>query len=250
MLTPAVADLAVDVRPQVGVVAVQRHRVERGGQPLGRHPFAEQLEALVGAERIALAREHARRVLVLALEREHAGGVREAAGNVFQQHPAQQFAVVLVVRQRDLADLGAGQRGRRQLGAQLAVADLDDVLVARVGLLHLRPHVEQLPARLSCLASRSSATRSTCLLRTRALRVVLVQHARGLRAAAGARAQAWPAPRRASCSRAPCRRSPRGSACAAAARPASGWSNGVSSPSAGCRRLVFKPCSCSRGSSA
>ncbi len=35
-----VADLAVDVGPRVGVVAVERDRVERGGQALGRHAFA------------------------------------------------------------------------------------------------------------------------------------------------------------------------------------------------------------------
>ena len=74
-----VADLAVDVGAPVGVVAVERDRVERGRQPLGRHAVGEQVEAPVGAERVALAGEHARRVLVLALEREHAGGEREAA---------------------------------------------------------------------------------------------------------------------------------------------------------------------------
>ena len=67
----------------VGVVAVQRDRIERGRQPLRRHAVGEQMEAPVGAERVAFAGEHARRVLVLALEREHAGGERKAAGHVF-----------------------------------------------------------------------------------------------------------------------------------------------------------------------
>ena len=71
-----VADLAVDVGPQIGLEAVQRHRVERGGQPLGRHVLGQQMKALVGAERVAFAGEHARRILVLALEREHATGDR------------------------------------------------------------------------------------------------------------------------------------------------------------------------------
>ena len=89
----------------VGIVAVQRHRVERRRQPLRRHAVGQQVEALVGAERVAFAGEHARRILVLALEREHAGGEREAAGHVLAQLPAQDLAVVLVARQRDLADL-------------------------------------------------------------------------------------------------------------------------------------------------
>ncbi len=71
--------------PPVGVVAVQRDRVERRRQPLRRHAVGEQVEAAVGAERVALAGEHPRRVLVLALEGEHAGGEREAPGHVLPQ---------------------------------------------------------------------------------------------------------------------------------------------------------------------
>ena len=39
----AVAHLAVDVRARVGVVAVERDRVEGGGQALGRHALGQQL---------------------------------------------------------------------------------------------------------------------------------------------------------------------------------------------------------------
>jgi hypothetical protein len=66
---------------------------------------------LVGAESIALAGEHPRRILVLALEGEDAGGIRERPGNVFASSGnLQQF------RRRhskfgsdDLADPGAGE---------------------------------------------------------------------------------------------------------------------------------------------
>jgi hypothetical protein len=103
----AIAHLAVDVGPLVGVEAVQRDRVERCGQTLRRHVAREQVEALVGAERVALAREHASRILVLALEVEHARGERELAGQVLAHTPAQKLAVVLVARERDLRHLRA-----------------------------------------------------------------------------------------------------------------------------------------------
>src|SRR5205823_1662174 len=57
-----VADLAVDVGPLVRIEAVQRHRVERRGKAFRRHVLREQMEALVGAEGVAFAREHARRI--------------------------------------------------------------------------------------------------------------------------------------------------------------------------------------------
>jgi hypothetical protein len=83
---------------------------------------------------------------VLALEGEHAAGVGERAGHVLQQQPLEDLAVVFVLRQRHLADLAAGERGVRERGADLLVANADHVLVAGVGLLHLRPHVEELLA--------------------------------------------------------------------------------------------------------
>jgi hypothetical protein len=140
-----VADLAVDVRTRVRVAAVERDRVEGGGQALGRHALGNLEEALVGAEGVALAGEHAGRVFVLALEGEHAGGVGEGAGHVLAHQELEQFALVLEARQRDLADLRAGQRLVDQAGADFLVADLHHVLVAGIGLLHVRPHRQQLP---------------------------------------------------------------------------------------------------------
>ena len=139
-----VADLAVDVRAQIGVVAVERDRVEGGGQALGRHALTHQLEAAVGAERVAFAGEHAGRVFALALEGKGAGGVGEAARHVLQHQPLEQLAVVLVRGQGDLADGGAGERPGGQRGADLLVADLHHVLVAGVGLLHVGPLRQQL----------------------------------------------------------------------------------------------------------
>ncbi len=139
-----IADLAVDVGADRRVVAVERDRVERGGQPLGRHAVGKQVEAPVGAVRVALAREHPRRVLVLALEREHAGGERKAARHVLQELPAEDFRCIVELRQRDLGYVRAGQRRRGERRANLLAADLHDVLVAGIGGLGLRPHVEQL----------------------------------------------------------------------------------------------------------
>ena len=139
-----VADLAVDVGTQRRVGAIQRHRVECGRQALGRHAFGHQLEATVGAECITFAGEHTGRVFVLALEREHAGRIREAAGQVFLHQPGQQVAVVAVIRQRDLAHAVAGERLVIQAGTDFLVADLHHMLVARVGGAQFRPGFEQL----------------------------------------------------------------------------------------------------------
>ena len=144
---PGVAHLAVDVRALVGVEAIQRDRVERGRQALGRGVLGEQLEAPVGARGVAFAGEHARRVLALALEGEHPGGVGEAARQVLAQQPAQHLAVVLPGRQRDLAHRSARQGGVAQRGAHLATADLDDVLRAVVARLDARPDLQQLAGR-------------------------------------------------------------------------------------------------------
>ena len=76
---PRGADLAVDVGPGVGVEPVERHRVEGRGQPGGRLAGGQQVEPPVGPEGVALAGEHAGRLLAVALEREDPGGEGEAA---------------------------------------------------------------------------------------------------------------------------------------------------------------------------
>ena len=80
------------------------------------------------------------------LEGEDAGSEREGPGHVFLHQEAQDFPVVGEPGQDDLADLGAGQAGRDQGGADFLVTDLDDVLVAGIGLLHVRPLRDQLGA--------------------------------------------------------------------------------------------------------
>ena len=191
------------------VVAVQRDRVERRGQPLGRHAVGQQVEAPVGAERVAFAGEHPRRILVLALEREHAGGEREAAGHVLPQLPAQDLAVVLELRQRDLRNVRAGERRRRQRGADLLVADLHDVFVAGVRGLRLRPHVEQLlrarvELRVAIGDERVEVLARPCLHSAASIAL--------RRAAAGARARCASRLPSTRDSRAPSRRSRRDSA--------------------------------------
>ena len=143
-----VADLAVDVGAHIGIVAVKRDRIEGGRQPLGRQPFADQLEAPVGAKRITFAGEHACRILALALEGEGAGGVRKRARHVVKQQPLEQLAVAFVAGQRHLAHTRARQAGGGQCGADLARlrragADGLHPLIAGVGLLEFGPLGEQ-----------------------------------------------------------------------------------------------------------
>ena len=68
-----------------GSNAVERDRVERGRQPGRRLTLGEEVETAVGARRTAFAGEHAGRVLVLALEGEHAGSEGEPAGHVLRR---------------------------------------------------------------------------------------------------------------------------------------------------------------------
>ena len=111
------ADLAVDVGAQVGVAAVERHRVERGRQPGGVAVGRQQLEAAVGAERVALAGEHPGGVLAVALEREDAGGEREVPGQVLARASSGTRSPWSVCRGRlTRADLGAGERLAGQRG--------------------------------------------------------------------------------------------------------------------------------------
>src|SRR5882724_972443 len=61
VIDTGIADFAVDIRALVRIESIERHRVERGRQALGRHVPGQEFEARVGAERIAFAREHAGR---------------------------------------------------------------------------------------------------------------------------------------------------------------------------------------------
>ena len=92
---PRRADLAVDVGPLVGIEAVERHRVEGGGQAGGRLSLGQQVEPPIGAEGVSLAGEHPGRVLAVPLEREHPGGEGEVPGQVLGPQPADQVAMVV-----------------------------------------------------------------------------------------------------------------------------------------------------------
>src|SRR6185295_15256055 len=140
-----------------------------------------------------LASEHPRRVLVLTLEREFAGSERKLARKVLAHAPAQQLAVVVVLRQRKLRHMRARKRNRRESGPNLALADLHDALVAGVLGYGPRPALQE-------------------QLRFAAQRGVLV------RGELVARARGSPATRRAGGSRGRSPRCRRGSACAAAER--------------------------------
>ena len=113
---PRGADLAVDVGALARVAPVQGDGVERGGQPGGRGVRGEQLEAAVGAERVAFPGEHPGRVLALPLEGEHPGGEREVTRQVLLPQEPQQFAVVGVPRQRHPRDHGCRTASRGSAG--------------------------------------------------------------------------------------------------------------------------------------
>ena len=101
------------------------------------------MEPPVGAERVALSREHAGGCLALALEREHACGERVAAGDVLLAEVAHEVAGIVGARQRDAGEAGAGQGVPPQRGVQLLVADRHDELVGRVLLADRRPRLEK-----------------------------------------------------------------------------------------------------------
>ena len=128
------ADLAVDVGTRIGVAAVEGDGVEGGGEAGRVVAAAEDLEATVGPRRVALAGEHPRRVLVVALEREDARGEGVVAGQVLVAPERHQLAVVGEAGERDARDRVAAERLLGQPGVDLLVAHHDDLLVAGVGL--------------------------------------------------------------------------------------------------------------------
>ena len=183
------------------IVAVQRDRVERGRQPLGRHAVGEQMEALVGAERVAFAREHPRRILVLALEREHARRERKLPGTFSRQLPAQDLAVVLVPGQRDLAHLacrtatsssapcgfpcrGSSRRIRRRRRRPASSATCRGACSTARSSLASRSAIERVecrraPPRPASASSARSCCRSRAMRRLRVRVDVIAAHAFG-----------------------------------------------------------------------
>ena len=138
------ADLAVDVGALGGVAAVERDRVERRREPGRRLTLGEHVEAAVGAGRVALAGEHARRRLGIALQREHPGGEREAPGQVLGAQEPHEVAVVL----------GAGQGDAPQLRARQALA--------RSGVRISRPRtVYTSSSARYCSTTRGHSSRAT-----------------------------------------------------------------------------------------
>ena len=150
--------------------------------------------------------------------------------------------MVLVARQRDLADLacrtamvwsarcgspcrGSSPRTRRR----------------RRRCCMSRPHREQLLARRRRAAPRAARRgRSTASAASALSGLPASQHARGCAQLLAARARAAPARARAACSRARCRRSRPGSARAPAARSASGACCGARRPAAGVPSLQLQ----------
>ena len=153
------------------------------------------------------------------LNGEDAGGEREAAGHVLAQQPRQDLAVVLASAAAPLWGCACRTaRSRSSVGADLLVAHAHDVLVAGVGL-----------------AAPSATSRAACGSADRAARVALapaasssggrVVRSRLAPAAAAPRAGCWQSRAACTCSatrrrgsRAPSRRSRRGSAAAPPAR--------------------------------
>ncbi len=90
------------------------------------------MEAPVRALRDAFACEHARRVFAGALEREHAGRVRELPGDILEAEEAHELTPVRRAGQRDLRDARAGERLDLRGHADLAAADLVDEVVGGV----------------------------------------------------------------------------------------------------------------------
>ena len=115
---PGRADLAVDVGPGGGVSAVEGDRVEGDRQPRRGLPVRQEVEASIGAGRVAFSREHARGRLGVAFEREDPGREREAAREVLLAQVAHQVRVRRRARDADARDGRARRRGAPALVAR------------------------------------------------------------------------------------------------------------------------------------
>ena len=121
------------------VRAVERDRVERGRQAVGRLPARHVVEAAVGAFRDPLAREHPRRLLAAAPVRVDAGGVRIGARQVVLQKEPQQIAPVRVLRQRQFRHSQVAEGRHVVVAGDLAPADRVAVALRPRGLHALGP---------------------------------------------------------------------------------------------------------------
>ena len=77
-----IADFSVNVRPTVGIEAVQSDGIESGGQTLGFGVLGKVLEPLIGAECVTLAGKHTRWIFAFAPEWKHAGGEGKSTGQI------------------------------------------------------------------------------------------------------------------------------------------------------------------------
>src|SRR5690606_15438289 len=93
-----IPDFSVDVRTQMRIVSVQRHRVKRGRKALGWHSLTDVVETLVGALRSALAGKHSAWIFALALKWIKSRCKRKFTRNIFLQTPAKDIAPRLVFR--------------------------------------------------------------------------------------------------------------------------------------------------------
>ena len=181
-----VADLAVDVGPRMGILAVQRDRVERGREAHGGLAGREVVEAAVRLLGRALAREHPDRVLARAAIRVDAGRVRVRARQVLGLEEAQLVAPAGEARRRDLGDAQPAQR--------VAVVVAGDRPAAHVVGVRLRGDPldprRELPERLDglgCRAPRARRCRRPGTARARRARAPRPDRARRARAAADRR---------------------------------------------------------------
>ena len=105
-----IAGAAEDVGPRVRVFAVQRGGVEGRRQARGLVARRQVVKAAIGALRRAFAREHARRILLLAPIGIDAAGVRIGARQVLVLQEAQDLAPAVEPRRGELGNRVVAQR--------------------------------------------------------------------------------------------------------------------------------------------
>ncbi|EKD36495.1 MAG: hypothetical protein ACD_75C01492G0004 [uncultured bacterium] len=129
---PRGADLAVDIRADRRVPAVQGHRIEGGGQPFRLIISREQPEPFIGLGRPAFPGKHPGRILAGPLHRKYPAGIGEIARQVFLAQPGIDIGRIGEFRQGDFADFRVRQRFGKERHADLPVAHGVDQLVAGI----------------------------------------------------------------------------------------------------------------------